>query len=128
MTSKYGKYITTELKRNVVMPGYKGPQLIRQGYADGHRLGLEHVILDGLTKVLPGGFYGVYHMAMAFHDEGPDADPAHARAGNSDTELVRVGSPGNCTSSPTRSLNFQTTSGPMWRPTIWRRNRVLAGR
>ena len=59
MASKYGKYITTELKRNVVMPGYKGPQLIRQGYADGHRLGLEHVIwMDG--EVLPGAQYGEY--------------------------------------------------------------------
>ena len=59
MASKYGKYITTELKRNVVMPGYKGPQLIRQGYAEGHRLGLEHVIwMDG--EVLPGAQYGEY--------------------------------------------------------------------
>ena len=59
MASKYGKYITTELKRNVVMPGYKGPQLIRQGYADGHRLALEHVIwMD--NEVLPGAFYGEY--------------------------------------------------------------------
>jgi hypothetical protein len=59
MASKYGKYITTELKRNVVMPGYKGPQLIRQGYADGCRLALEHVIwMD--NEVLPGGFYGEY--------------------------------------------------------------------
>jgi hypothetical protein len=57
--SKYGKYITTELKRGIVMPGYKGPQIIRQGYADGYRLGLEHVIwMD--SEVLPGGFYGEY--------------------------------------------------------------------
>ena len=28
--SKYGKYITTELKRGIVMPGYKGPQQIGQ--------------------------------------------------------------------------------------------------
>ena len=57
--SKYGKYITTELKRGIVMPGYKGPQQIRQGYADGYRLGLEHVIwMD--DEVLPGAFYGEY--------------------------------------------------------------------
>ncbi len=59
MASKYGKYITTELKRGIVMPGYKGPQQIRQGYADGHRLGLEHVIwMD--KEVIPGSFYGEY--------------------------------------------------------------------
>jgi hypothetical protein len=57
--SKYGKYITTELKRGIVMPGYKGPQQIRQGYADGYRLPLEHVIwMD--NEVLPGAFYGEY--------------------------------------------------------------------
>jgi hypothetical protein len=57
--SKYGKYITTELKRGIVMPGYKGPQQIVQGYRDGYRLGMEHVIwMD--NEVLPGGFYGEY--------------------------------------------------------------------
>lgn len=57
--SKYNKYITTELKRGIVMPGYKGPQQIRQGYTDGYRLGLEHVIwMD--NEVLPGAFYGEY--------------------------------------------------------------------
>jgi hypothetical protein len=57
--SKYGKYITTELKRGIVMPGYKGPQVIAQGYRDGYRLGLEHVIwMD--NEVLPGAFYGEY--------------------------------------------------------------------
>ena len=59
MASKYGKYITTELKRGIVMPGYKGPQQISQGYRDGYRLGLEHVLwMD--NEVLPGGFYGEY--------------------------------------------------------------------
>ena len=33
--SKYGKYICTELKQGVVMPGFKGPQTIGQGYLDG---------------------------------------------------------------------------------------------
>jgi hypothetical protein len=57
--SKYGKYITTELKRGIVMPGFKGPQQIAQGYRDGYRLGLEHVIwMD--NEVLPGAFYGEY--------------------------------------------------------------------
>ncbi len=59
MASKYGKYITTELKKGIVMPGYKGPQEIAQGYRDGYRLGLEHVIwMD--KEVLPGAFYGEY--------------------------------------------------------------------
>ena len=54
--SKYGKYICTELKQGVVMPGYKGPQKIGQGYVDGYRMGMEHVIwMDG--EVLPGAFY-----------------------------------------------------------------------
>src|SRR4030065_653137 len=57
--SKYGKYITTELKRGIVMPGYKGPQQIVQGYRDGYRLPLEHIIwMD--KEVLPGAFYGEY--------------------------------------------------------------------
>ncbi len=57
--SKYNKYITTELKRGIVMPGYKGPQQIRQGYVNGYRLGLEHVIwMD--NEVLPGAWYGEY--------------------------------------------------------------------
>jgi len=43
--SKYSKYITTELKRGIVMPGYKGDQHIEQGYRDGYRLGLEHPVL-----------------------------------------------------------------------------------
>ena len=57
--SKYGKYITTELKRGIVMPGYKGPQQIVQGYRDGYRLPLEHIIwMD--KEVVPGAFYGEY--------------------------------------------------------------------
>jgi hypothetical protein len=54
--SKYGKYICTDLKQGVVMPGYKGPQTIGQGYLDGYRRRLEHVIwMDG--EVIPGAFY-----------------------------------------------------------------------
>jgi len=54
--SKYGKYICTELKQGVVMPGYKGPQTIGQGYLDGYRRPLEHVIwMD--DEVIPGAFY-----------------------------------------------------------------------
>jgi len=57
--SKYGKYITTELKRGIVMQGYKVPQQIAQGYHDGYRLGLEHVIWTD-SEVLPGASYGEY--------------------------------------------------------------------
>ncbi|OGO30596.1 MAG: hypothetical protein A2Z29_11520 [Chloroflexi bacterium RBG_16_56_11] len=54
--SKHGKYITTELKQGVVMPGFKGDQKIGQGYRDGYRMGLEHVIwMD--EEVIPGAFY-----------------------------------------------------------------------
>ena len=54
--SKYGKYICTELKKGVKMPGYKGPQVIGQGYRDGYRMPLEHVIwMD--EEVIPGAFY-----------------------------------------------------------------------
>jgi hypothetical protein len=54
--SKYGKYICTDLKQGVVMPGFKGPQTIGQGYVDGLRRPLEHVIwMD--EEVIPGAFY-----------------------------------------------------------------------
>jgi len=54
--SRYRKYICTELKQGVVMPGFKGPQTIGQGYLDGYRRPLEHVIwMDG--EVIPGAFY-----------------------------------------------------------------------
>jgi hypothetical protein len=54
--SKYGKYICTELKQGVVMPGFKGDQKIGQGYRDGYRMPLEHVIwMD--NEVIPGAFY-----------------------------------------------------------------------
>jgi hypothetical protein len=54
--SKYGKYIYTDLKQGVVMPGFKGPQTIGQGYLNGYRRSLEHVIwMD--SEVIPGAFY-----------------------------------------------------------------------
>jgi hypothetical protein len=54
--SKYGKYICTDLKQGVVMPGFKGPQTIGQGFLDGFRRPLEHVIwMD--EEVIPGAFY-----------------------------------------------------------------------
>ena len=55
--SKYGKYICTELKPNVNLPDFKGDQVIvGQGYENGVRRSLEHVIwMDG--GVVPGAFY-----------------------------------------------------------------------
>jgi hypothetical protein len=54
--SKYGNYICTDLKQGVQMPGYKGPQVIGQGYRNGYRMPLEHVIwMD--EEVIPGAFY-----------------------------------------------------------------------
>ena len=54
--SRYGKYICTDLKQGVVMPGFKGPQTIGQGYVDGYRRPLEHVIwMD--SDVVPGAVY-----------------------------------------------------------------------
>jgi hypothetical protein len=54
--SKYGKYICTELKKDIKLPGFKGEQVIRQGTLDGKRVPLEHVIwMD--SEVIPGAFY-----------------------------------------------------------------------
>jgi hypothetical protein len=65
--SKYGKYICTDLKQGVVMPGFKGPQTIGQGMLDGYRRSLEHVIwMD--EEVIPGAFYAectwLWHPSM----------------------------------------------------------------
>jgi hypothetical protein len=70
--SKYGKYITTELKQGVVMPGYKGNQVIGQGYVDGYRRALEHVIwMDG--EVIPGAFYAecCWQWPESYKDQRP---------------------------------------------------------
>jgi hypothetical protein len=70
--SKYGKYICTDLKQGVVMPGFKGPQTIGQGYLDGHRRPLEHVIwMDG--EVIPGAFYSelTWQWPATFKDQVP---------------------------------------------------------
>jgi hypothetical protein len=54
--SKYGKYICTELKKNIKLPSFKGDQVIVQGKAYGTRPPLEHVIwMD--SEVIPGAFY-----------------------------------------------------------------------
>jgi hypothetical protein len=70
--SKYGKYICTELKEGVVMPGYKGPQTIGQGYLDGFRRRMEHIIwMD--SEVIPGAFYAecTWIWPSTFKDQSP---------------------------------------------------------
>jgi hypothetical protein len=54
--SKYGKYIVTELKENIELPGFRRGEKIGQGLVDGVRRRMEHVIwMD--SEVVPGSFY-----------------------------------------------------------------------
>ena len=54
--SKYGKYICTELKKNIKLPEFKGDQKIVQGDKGSVRPPLEHIIwMD--SEVIPGAFY-----------------------------------------------------------------------
>jgi hypothetical protein len=59
MASKYGKYICTELKKDIQLPGYRGFErggMIGQGEYQGQRRVMEHVIwMD--SQVIPGAFY-----------------------------------------------------------------------
>ncbi len=54
--SMYGKYIYTDLKQGVVMPGFNSPQTIGQGFVEGFRRPLEHLIWTD-EEVIPGAFY-----------------------------------------------------------------------
>ena len=56
--SKYGKYICTELKKDIALPGYRAGErdMLGQGEVDGRRRFMEHVFwLD--SEVIPGAFY-----------------------------------------------------------------------
>lgn len=55
---KYGKYICTELKEDIQLPGYRSGErgTIGQGLLDGKRRFMEHVVWMDST-VLPGAFY-----------------------------------------------------------------------
>jgi hypothetical protein len=54
--SKYGKYICTDLKKDIKLPSFKGDQVITQGVVNGVRSPLEHVMwMD--SSVIPGAFY-----------------------------------------------------------------------
>jgi len=57
--SKYGKYIITELKKDIKLPGFRAGEqdLLGQGEFEGKRRMMEHVFwLD--SDVIPGAFYG----------------------------------------------------------------------
>jgi hypothetical protein len=56
--SKYGKYICTELKKNVPLPPYREWErdMIGDGLWDGFHRGLEHVVWTD-SEVMPGSFY-----------------------------------------------------------------------
>ena len=56
--SKYGKYICTELTKNIPLPAYREWErdMIGEGLVDGYRRGMEHVVWTD-TKVVPGAFY-----------------------------------------------------------------------
>ena len=56
--SKYGKYICTELKKNIELPGYRAFERghLGHGEVEGKRRHMEHVIwMD--SEVIPDAFY-----------------------------------------------------------------------
>ncbi len=65
---KYGKYICTELKSDIQLPGYRAGEreMLGQGLLDGKRRFMEHVVWMDST-VLPGAFYaeGVWFWPQA---------------------------------------------------------------
>ena len=56
--SKYGKYICTELKKEIKLPGYREFEttMIGQDKVEGLRRAMEHVVWTD-TEVMPGSFY-----------------------------------------------------------------------
>jgi hypothetical protein len=56
--SKYGKYICTELIKDIPLPDYREWErdMIGKGLVDGYRRGMEHIVWTD-TKVVPGAFY-----------------------------------------------------------------------
>jgi hypothetical protein len=54
--SKYGKYICTELKKEIQLPGFRAGPSIGQGMVNGVRRMMEHMIWMDDT-VIPGAFY-----------------------------------------------------------------------
>jgi hypothetical protein len=56
--SKYGKYICTELKKNIPLPPYRDWErdMIGDGLWEGYHRSLEHVVWTD-SEVMPGSFY-----------------------------------------------------------------------
>jgi len=56
--SKYGKYICTELKKKITLPGYREFEntMIGQDLVNGKRRMMEHVVWTD-SEVMPGSFY-----------------------------------------------------------------------
>ena len=56
---KYGKYICTELKENIELPGFRAGERGRlgQGEVEGKRRFMEHIFWTD-AEVIPGAFYG----------------------------------------------------------------------
>lgn len=54
--SKYGKYICTELKKEIQLPGFRSGPSIGQGKINGERRMMEHMVWMDNT-VIPGAFY-----------------------------------------------------------------------
>jgi len=72
--SKYGKYICTELKKNIELPGYRAGEreMLGQGTVGGKRRFMEHMLwLD--KNVLPDAFYceAVWFWPQAMKDMLP---------------------------------------------------------
>jgi hypothetical protein len=72
--SKYGKYICTELKKNIDLPVYREweKDIIGQGKQKGFRRGMEHVVWTD-AEVMPGAFYSecVWLWPSTFPDQMP---------------------------------------------------------
>ena len=72
--SKYGKYICTELKSDIALPGYRAGEreMLGQGEVEGKRRFMEHVFwMD--SEVIPGAFYAeaVWFWPQAMKDMPP---------------------------------------------------------
>jgi len=72
--SKYGKYICTELKKNIPLPVYREWErdMIGDGLWEGYHRGLEHVVWTD-AKTVPGSFYSemVWQWPGTFPNQRP---------------------------------------------------------
>jgi hypothetical protein len=82
--SKYGKYICTELKKDIKLPEFRAGERDRlgQGEVNGHRRFMEHVFwID--SEVIPGAFYAeavwFWPQAMKFMPPPEPVSPEEAK-------------------------------------------------